>query len=201
MKELVSAAKELNKVLGLEPAIKVVGIKKTTLEEAIKEAAEYIEPEDVLTEETQKVIDALTAPAVTKTADEETDEAENDDIVVAVRAAKEKAKKAGEKATKEPKATKAAPTKEKAEKAKKAPKEKVESMYNIAKRLLQADAADDVVEAEFVAAYAAKGKTDLAFIKQRITTYMGLAAKELGIEIKAAEKAPVKKAKAKKDAK
>jgi len=52
-KELVSAAKELNEVLGLSPKIKTVAIKDSELEEKLKEASGLIDlDEDEITEET-----------------------------------------------------------------------------------------------------------------------------------------------------
>lgn len=60
MKDLQEAAKELNEVLSLEPAIKVVGIKKVDLEAKLKEAAALIDPdEDEITEETIATLTGL----------------------------------------------------------------------------------------------------------------------------------------------
>lgn len=62
MKHLIAAAKELNNVLGIDPAIEV-NSKKTnveTLKEKIKEAAELIEPEtDEISVTTQQVLSEL----------------------------------------------------------------------------------------------------------------------------------------------
>lgn len=62
MKHLIATAKELNNVLGIDPAIEV-NPKKTnveTLEEKIKEAAELIEPEtDEISVTTQQVLSEL----------------------------------------------------------------------------------------------------------------------------------------------
>ena len=60
MKSLNEVAKELNTVMGLEPPIKTVGVKKETLLEKVKEAAEYIDPEqDEFTDETQEALREL----------------------------------------------------------------------------------------------------------------------------------------------
>jgi hypothetical protein len=61
LKALQAAAKELNTTLGLEPAINVKA-KEDQLVELIKEAVGYIEPTDEVSDETQAVIDELTAP-------------------------------------------------------------------------------------------------------------------------------------------
>lgn len=59
MKQLIKAAKELNEVLGLEPAIKTVGISKEVLTEKLKEAAEMLEEGDTISKETQAVLDSF----------------------------------------------------------------------------------------------------------------------------------------------
>jgi hypothetical protein len=60
MKSLNEVAKELNTVMGLEPPIKTVGVKKETLLEKVKEAAEYIDPEqDEFTKETTEALKEL----------------------------------------------------------------------------------------------------------------------------------------------
>ena len=59
-KALVKAAKELNEVLGLEPELDVkLDLEK--LKEEVKAAGELVEPEDELSEETQKVLAEITA--------------------------------------------------------------------------------------------------------------------------------------------
>jgi len=59
-KELTTVAKELNKVLGLDPAIDTGSrVKLAGLEEAIKQAIGLIEPGDEFTEATQAIIDEL----------------------------------------------------------------------------------------------------------------------------------------------
>ena len=110
MKSLVKAAKELNTVMCLEPRIKLNGVSKEDLEEAIEVNAEDIHWEDgtdedgdayeadSFSDETLAVLDALgvgdPAKKVKKSAkkskDEEIDDAENDDQVVKVRAEKAK---------------------------------------------------------------------------------------------------------------
>lgn len=57
-KQLIEAAKELNKILGLTPPISLTQ-KVEDLEKSIIEAAELIEPEDVFTKATTEVIKAL----------------------------------------------------------------------------------------------------------------------------------------------
>jgi hypothetical protein len=114
MKSLVKTAKELNTVMCLEPKIKLIGVSKEDLEEAISVNAEDIHWEDGVDEdgdayeadsfsdETLAVLDALgvgdpankVKKAPKKTKAEEIDEAENEDNVVKARADKDKAKKA-----------------------------------------------------------------------------------------------------------
>jgi len=70
-KELTTVAKELNKVLGLDPAIDTGSrVKLADLEEAIKQAIGLIEPGDEFTEATQAIITAL-SPAPQEDAPEE----------------------------------------------------------------------------------------------------------------------------------
>lgn len=113
MKSLVKAAKELNTVMCLEPKIKLIGVSKEDLEEAISVNAEDIHwtdgvdedgdayEADSFSDETLAVLDALEVgdpakkvkKAPKKTKVEEIDEAENEDNVVKARAEKDKAKK------------------------------------------------------------------------------------------------------------
>lgn len=113
MKSLVKAAKELNTVMCLEPKIKLIGVSKEDLEEAISVNAEDIHwtdgvdedgdayEADSFSDETLAVLDALgvgdpakkVKKAPKKTKVEEIDEAENEDNVVKARAEKDKAKK------------------------------------------------------------------------------------------------------------
>ena len=81
-KELTTVAKELNKVLGLDPAIDTGSrVKLADLEEAIKQAIELIEPEDEFTEATQAIITALSpAPQEEALEDEEEDDDDDDDV-------------------------------------------------------------------------------------------------------------------------
>jgi|LSQX01.1.fsa_nt_gb hypothetical protein len=70
-KELTTVAKELNKVLGLDPAINTGSrVKLADLEGAIKQAIGLIEPGDEFTEATQAIITAL-SPAPQEDAPEE----------------------------------------------------------------------------------------------------------------------------------
>jgi hypothetical protein len=60
MKKLVACAKELNEVMGLEPPIKVVAVKKEDLTAKLKEAAEWINPiEDDISEESMETLKEL----------------------------------------------------------------------------------------------------------------------------------------------
>lgn len=80
LKELQTAAKELNKVLDLEPAISLAA-KEKVLVEKIQEAIELIDPEaDTFSKVTQKVIDELTPEAEEE--DEEEEEEEEEVVVV-----------------------------------------------------------------------------------------------------------------------
>jgi hypothetical protein len=114
MKSLVKTAKELNTVMCLEPKIKLIGVSKEDLEEAILVNAEDIHwvdgvdedgdayEADSFSDETLAVLDTLgvgnpankVKKAPKKTKAEEIDEAENEDNVVKARAEKEQAKKA-----------------------------------------------------------------------------------------------------------
>ncbi len=74
-KQLVEVAKELNKVLGLEPEINVrQGLEK--LKEEVVVAADLLEPEDELSSETLKVIEELKQEDQEDTETEETMEVE-----------------------------------------------------------------------------------------------------------------------------
>ena len=81
-KELTTVAKELNKVLGLDPAIDTGSrVKLADLEEAIKQAIGLIEPGDEFTEATQAIITALSpAPQEEALEDEEEDDDDDDDV-------------------------------------------------------------------------------------------------------------------------
>lgn len=57
--QLAEAAEELNKVLGLEPAIVTASTSLGALKDAIKEAATLIQPEDEISSSTQAIIDGL----------------------------------------------------------------------------------------------------------------------------------------------
>lgn len=76
---LVSAAEELNEVLGLEPAIDTEKA-ASQLETKIKEAASLIDPdEDVLKDETWDVLESLDAAQRPNADDGEEEEADTDD--------------------------------------------------------------------------------------------------------------------------
>jgi hypothetical protein len=80
-KELTAVAKELNKVLGLDPAIDTGSrVKLADLEEAIKQAIELIEPEDEFTEATQAIITALSPAPQEEALEEEDDDDDDDDV-------------------------------------------------------------------------------------------------------------------------
>ncbi len=84
MKNLIKAAKELNDVLGLDPEIKTVAVKKDVLEKKLKQAATMIEPQDDVSEETIQTLEVLGAllkkaePAEKPEPAEETNEPETD---------------------------------------------------------------------------------------------------------------------------
>jgi hypothetical protein len=69
-KEVVSAAKELNKVLGLDPQIDTKQDLET-LKNLVMQAAELIEPEDEISKKTMALIDALREEAATSESEEE----------------------------------------------------------------------------------------------------------------------------------
>lgn len=120
-KQLVAAAKELNEVLGLEPAIETKKVKDDVLMGKIIEASGLIDPEqDEITEETQDVIDKLLEDAMPEPEDDDADLVD-DEPVVPVQPAKIPKKGKEEKPAKEsaPKVTsekvKKSSTKEKVE--------------------------------------------------------------------------------------
>ena len=79
-KELTTVAKELNRVLGLDPAIDTGSrVKVSDLEEAIKLAIGLIEPGDEFTEATQAIITALSPAPQEEAPEEETDDYDDDD--------------------------------------------------------------------------------------------------------------------------
>lgn len=57
--EIVTAAKELNAVLGLEPQIRIAGVSTEDLAALVLEASKLIEPEDELSQETLAALGAL----------------------------------------------------------------------------------------------------------------------------------------------
>lgn len=78
-KELTAVAKELNKVLGLDPAIDTGSrVKVSDLEEVIKQAIGLIEPGDEFTEATQAIITALSPAPQEDASEEETDDYDDD---------------------------------------------------------------------------------------------------------------------------
>ena len=78
-KELTTVAKELNKVLGLDPAIDTGSrVKVSDLEEVIKQAIGLIEPGDEFTEATQAIITALSPAPQEDASEEETDDYDDD---------------------------------------------------------------------------------------------------------------------------
>lgn len=115
-KELTTVAKELNKVLGLDPAIDTGSrVKLADLEEAIKQAIGLIEPGDEFTEATQAIITAL-SPAPQEDAPEEEapegDDDDDDDDGVEEEAPEEEAPKADKKKEKKDKPEKKAKAKD-----------------------------------------------------------------------------------------
>jgi hypothetical protein len=159
IKSLVKAAKELNAVMCLEPKIKLIGVGKEDLEEAITVNAEDIHwvdgvdedgdsyEADSFSDETLAVLEALgvgdpankVKKAPKKSKEEEIDDAENDDQVVKVRAEKDKAKKAA-----------AAPEKKTSKKPEPEPEdedmEDEENAENLEARLQVAKKMDDLNE-------------------------------------------------------
>lgn len=78
-KELTTVAKELNRVLGLDPAIDTGSrVKVSDLEEAIKLAIGLIEPGDEFTEATQAIITALSPAPQEEAPEEETGDYDGD---------------------------------------------------------------------------------------------------------------------------
>ncbi len=137
--ELINAAKELNTVLGLEPAINIKDPVKQ-LQSAVKQAAELIDPaEDEFSPETQAILNALTGTSnapekevEVEVEKEEEVEVEKEEEVEAAAPAPEPEKKAKDKEEK-PK-TKA--PKEKTAKPKKEPKEKAPSPFGTALEIM-----------------------------------------------------------------
>lgn len=78
---LVNAAHELNELLGLEPPIDTSNTTQDKLEGMLLEAAELLEPDDRISDETAEIIESLggVVPSRTKGADETEDEAEEED--------------------------------------------------------------------------------------------------------------------------
>ena len=81
MKNLIKAAKELNEKLGLNPGIKVIGIKKEKLVAALLEAAEELEQTDekTISKQTFEVLEEIGAEFDWREdADEDADEDDDD---------------------------------------------------------------------------------------------------------------------------
>lgn len=77
LKKHIKAAKELNKKLGLEPAIPTKDVSDEELIAQLRTASELIEPADNITKKTSKVLDDLPAdPAEAEAEDEELDDDE-----------------------------------------------------------------------------------------------------------------------------
>lgn len=119
MKQLVITAKEMNSVMALDPKIKIIGISKEDLEEAIQLNAEEIrwtsgvdedgdpyEP-DNFSDDSLLVLEALGVgnpnkkKPTKKTKEAEIEEAENDENVTKIRAEKDKKVTSAKKATKQ----------------------------------------------------------------------------------------------------
>lgn len=79
MKNLIKAAEELNKKLGLNPAIKTKGVKKDALEELLLEAADEVKKSDNLSEETYKTLESIGAEFPWREEDEE-EEVEEEEV-------------------------------------------------------------------------------------------------------------------------
>jgi hypothetical protein len=63
VKDLRTAASELNKVMELDPPIKTKDLGKEQLEKKILEASKLIEPEDKISKKTQTIISSLQNPS------------------------------------------------------------------------------------------------------------------------------------------
>jgi len=86
--ELVKVAKELNRVLGLDPEIETKGAEANKLKEDILEAAGLIEPEDEISAKTEGIINELRQEQgqVEQETEEEGQEQEIDDGSASLRA-------------------------------------------------------------------------------------------------------------------
>ncbi len=184
MKKLIACAKELNEVLGLSPAIKLVGVKKDELVSKIKEGVELLDPEeDELSDETVETLKGLgfwpgdeVEEGVEEEAEGEDAEDEDDEDEPAL--PKKKSGKA-EKPTKPEKAEKPAkPEKEKKEKAPKVKKERSASAYGTAVELMCANT--NMSLADLIAAVKAKG-LNVDAGKSAITTAYSAVKKISGL--------------------
>lgn len=184
MKKLIACAKELNEVLGLSPAIKLVGVKKDELVSKIKEGVELLDPEeDELSDETVETLKGLgfwPGDEVEEGVEEEAEgeDAEDEDDEDEPAPPKKKSGKA-EKPTKPEKAEKPAkPEKEKKEKAPKVKKERSASAYGTAVELMCANT--NMSLADLIAAVKAKG-LNVDAGKSAITTAYSAVKKISGL--------------------
>lgn len=184
MKKLIACAKELNEVLGLSPAIKLVGVKKDELVSKIKEGVELLDPEeDELSDETVETLKGLgfwPGDEVEEGVEEEAEgeDAEDEDDEDELAPPKKKSGKA-EKPTKPEKAEKPAkPEKEKKEKAPKVKKERSASAYGTAVELMCANT--NMSLADLIAAVKAKG-LNVDAGKSAITTAYSAVKKISGL--------------------
>lgn len=184
MKKLIACAKELNEVLGLSPAIKLVGVKKDELVSKIKEGVELLDPEeDELSDETVETLKGLgfwPGDEVEEGVEEEAEgeDAEDEDDEDEPAPPKKKSGKA-EKSTKPEKAEKPAkPEKEKKEKAPKVKKERSASAYGTAVELMCANT--NMSLADLIAAVKAKG-LNVDAGKSAITTAYSAVKKISGL--------------------
>lgn len=184
MKKLIACAKELNEVLGLSPAIKLVGVKKDELVSKIKEGVELLDPEeDELSDETVETLKGLgfwPGDEVEEEVEEEAEgeDAEDEDDEDEPAPPKKKSGKA-EKPTKPEKAEKPAkPEKEKKEKAPKVKKERSASAYGTAVELMCANT--NMSLADLIAAVKAKG-LNVDAGKSAITTAYSAVKKISGL--------------------
>lgn len=129
-KQLVAAAKELNEVLGLEPAIETKKVKDDVLKEKIIEASGLINPElDEISEETQAVIDELLGTYIEEDVDDDADLVDDEPVVPV------QPSKIPKKGKEEPKPAKESTPKVISEKVKKSStKEKVEFLTPFIKK-------------------------------------------------------------------
>lgn len=200
LKDLVSAAQELNDVLGLDPEIEVEDVSEEELIESVKEGAAQIDLEnDEISKKTMDTLRAYEIPVGDDaTAADDDDDDATDDAAPAEEEEKP-AKKSGKAAPapkkEEKKETKPAPSKKEEKKeeksAAKASKKEEEapakkkgkvkegpSFEEIARNLVKEGKSEKEILKTFTDLYKEKGQTDTEYIKKRVGIYMKLASKK-----------------------